>query len=281
MGPIRALKPSCRTTSAWWKSTWLALALVGCQDPRPPEPPPAAPAPVAAPTVATAASSPTAVSAVTEVDGRTQLTLIPGRKLQVGNALHVRDGKRLVATALVTSADEAQAQALVVALSDRRRPVQVDDWIVVIGSESPLSLPVAQPETPPSAAAIAPPVVAIAPAVAAIIDPPVTADPHAAPVQSTAVLVGAAPTVSEASTADTTATTHHPLVEPAPASAADHPSPATSDEVLIPEVRARLDAERAYWELAARVLRLPPTGPELGALQERLRHQIVTTGIAP
>lgn len=37
---------------------------------------------------------------------------------------------------------------------------------------------------------------------------------------------------------------------------------------------ARLEAERRWMELAARVLRLPAGGPELGDLQERLRREL-------
>lgn len=37
---------------------------------------------------------------------------------------------------------------------------------------------------------------------------------------------------------------------------------------------ARLDAERRWLELSARVLRLPAGGPELGDLQERLRREL-------
>ncbi len=287
MGPIRSRNPSRSTTILLWKSTCIALVLAGCQGPRPDE---TAPVPSAPPTEATATPAADRVRSVAEADGSVQLVLPARPDLHPGDGLHIRDGERLIATALVTAADDQRTMARVVALTDQRRPVRPDDRFGPVPSD-------------------------VAPAP----EPTAVEAPHPTEPAPTAAVTPAGPSpAAEAVVA--TAAAEHPMEEPAPDPHApkgtDHPEPAAAEAApsaapngepphpegavavvaaaavavaepiapapaLQPEVRARLEAERAYWELAARVLRLPAGGPELIALQQRLRTEIAAQGAVP
>lgn len=282
MGPIRSRNPSSKaTTLSWkstlWKSTCLALILAGCQDPRPTATPaePPAPTPAAAPAAVPPAID--RVQSVAEADGTVQV-ILPGRPdLHPGDALHIRDGERLIATALVTASDDQLTRARVIALTDQRRPVRPDDRVSLVPADPTPAPTAAETPTPAEAHPQEPALPTEAASAVA-----------GAPVEATAQEPAANPPPPEAATQ-----AEHP---PAESMHADHVHAAQSPTetttavaiaaeptppALQPEVRARLEAERAYWELAARVLRLPDGSAELTALQQRLRSEITAQGATP
>ncbi len=337
MGPIRL---STGATRLLRNSTCLALMLGSCA--------PARPDPLPAPTPA--ASTPGAalpadrVGAVADGDGRTILTLPPRPDLRLGDSLHIRDGERVVAAALVVDSTDQAVTAWVVALSDRRRAVRVGDQFAAAPVEDLPAVPAADPVHPAEPVAdhprehdageapVSPPKTpensAPAPAAEhpsanatdhAPIATPV-AEQHPAPV----VTQSAHPAAENPTAANASVVANHPpephhaedhggatpstadhatiAADHAPAAAAAHTAPhgevsahvdapapmATGnppDEgksaALAPEIRARLDAERAYWELAARILRLPGGDGEVAALQERLRAEFAARGGRP
>ena len=260
-GTARLLKVA---TNPWCHATFLTLSLVGCQAPRPAEP-------VTPEATATAAIAPASlpatppapqvdtdrIASVAEAEGRTLVTLPPRADLQPGDTLHVLTGDRVIASAVVVESGPEGVRASVVALSDVRRPVHPGDRVGTIPADQPSSVTsVAAPATPTSSVATAD----SAPASAAAHDPHSEPKPVAKATGSTAE--------------STTKPESGPDAHGAPANAetaSAHPR-AVSD--LTPEIRARLEAERAYWELSARILRLPSGGPELTALQQRLRAEL-------
>lgn len=281
MGPIHRRNPSSSTTAmSWkstlWKSTCLALLLAGCQGPRPVDAPVDTPSPT--PEAVPAATPPATdrVQSVAEADGAVQVILPPRPDLHPGDALHIRDGERLIATALVTGSDAQLTRARVIALTDQRRPVRPEDRFDLVPPDptpAPAFVEAPQPtETAPTAEPAVAAVTAVTtttvehlPAEPASGSPPpeVHAEhPHAEAMHTDPVHADPAVIAGTAAAVAVTA------AEPAP-------------PALQPEVRARLEAERAYWELAARVLRLPAGGPELAALQQRLRSEITAQGANP
>jgi hypothetical protein len=237
----------------------MALVLAGCQGPRPEETPAVAsePPPTVNPTPAPTATD--RVRSVAEADGAVQLILPVRPDLHPGDSLHIRDGERLVAIALVTAADDQRTVARVVG------PVPADvPPAPAAAVEAPHPMEPA-PAAEPAAVADRPPEVpaesAHGPEAAAHPEPAAEEAPH---MEAPAVEPAPPETIAVAA------------ATPAVAAAAEPTPPA-----LQPEVRARLEAERAYWELAARVLRLPAGGPELTALQQRLRSEITAQGSAP
>lgn len=282
MGPIRSRNPSWSTTALLWKSTCMALVLAGCQGPRPGEAPSVESEPPA-----TSAPGPAAtdrVRSVAEADGAVQLVLPVRTDLHPGDGLHIRDGERLVATALVTAADDQRTVARVIALTDQRRPVWPDDRFGLVPADvapAPAPAPTAaEAHAGPEPAPPVDPVPVAAPAAAGSGHP--TEAPVAGPHPQEAA---GHPEPATAETMHTEAILGESTHPEPPATAVAAPAVAAADgpanPALQPEVRARLEAERAYWELAARVLRLPAGAPELVALQQRLRTEIAAQGTAP
>jgi hypothetical protein len=235
-----------------WKSTALAALLAGCswrsaEAPLTPEVT-AAPAPVFTVPV------PAEVLSVADADGKTRLTLPPHPEFNPGDVLHIKAAERLIATALVTEVTADHTAALVVALTDRRRPVQVHDAFVV-------PPPDAEPP-PPDPVVAAREQAAARLALVAAMNAPLPTPP--ATVESAPAPEPQATSVAAAESVHSDAVSH---------GAAATGAAATPTVDTDQEIRARLEAERAYWDLAARVLRLPPAGPDLATLQERLRQE--------
>ena len=264
-GTVRLFKV---TTNPWCYATFFTLSLVGCQAPRPPEP-------LAPETTAPAATSPTSlattppapqvdtdrIASVAEAEGRTLVTLPPRTDLQPGDTLHVLTGDRVIASALVIESGPEGVRASVVALSDLRRPVHPGDRVGTIpADQGTLPVPIAT-----VAASSAPEASAASTTASDAAHDSHSVATHAATSTSsaTATALGTAPTPE-------TGHDRHPAHATAETATAQQRAPTD----LTPEIRARLEAERAYWELSARILRLPSGGPELTALQQRLRAEL-------
>lgn len=268
-----------RTSRMWGESTAIFLAVgltAGCASrlPPPQAEPPTAPKAVNAPEKTSSASgvalktelAPGEISLTSSADNHTHLRLAPLPDLQEGDLIHVLAHERVIATALVTAIDTTSATALVTGLTDRSRPVALGDVAIrlipkeVLSTAPAVSAPSAAP-SPPETAPVAPPVVDPAAPMAAPASPP-PATPAAAEHPKTVI------TVVEATPA-------LPLTAEAP------PTAEAPTAGLTPEVRARLTAERAYFDLATRVLRLPAAGPELTELQARLRNELASLELLP
>ncbi len=272
-----ALDPVANCTGWSWKSTLLTVSLVGCAGcfgrPAPADP-------VATDTPSPVPALADQIAALSEAEGKTLLTLPPRPDLHPGDILQVREGERLIATALVTASDATQTQATVVALSDRRRPVTLADRFRPAPNDPP-PFPVVPPAPAPvDEAQIAREQAATRLALAAALAPPapepavVVVKPSAEEREVRILAAPAAPVTPVPLAVLTPAPAPaEPAAEHPPAEA--HPS-ATAPGAAAPdsEIHARLEAERAYYELAARILRLPTAGPELTALQTRLRAEL-------
>ena len=264
-GTVRLLKVA---TNPWCHATFLTLSLVGCQAPRTPEPaPPAIMAPAATSPGSIPAAPPAPqvdtdrIASVAEAEGRTLVTLPPRTDLQPGDTLHVLTGDRVIASAVVVESGPEGVRASVVALSDLRRPVHPGDRVGTIPLDQPTAVaPITAPATTTSSAATADASSASAAA----------HDPHSEPTPAAKSTASATRTTTDSTPKPEHG--HDSHTAPATAETASAQPRATSD--LTPEIRARLEAERAYWELSARILRLPSGGPELTALQQRLRTEL-------
>jgi hypothetical protein len=277
-----ALDPVVNRNGWSWKSTLLTVSLVscvGCFDRQAPTDPSAiATPPAQLPEVADQ------ITALSEAEGKTLLTLPPRPDLRPGDILQVREGERLIATALVTTSNPTQTQATVVALSDRRRPVSLADRFRPTPSDPPPFPDVPPAPAPVDEAQIAREQAATRLALAAALAPPtpepavVVAKPSA---EEREVRVLAAPAAAVTPVPLTVTSTpapapseSAPVAPAAPAVEAEKSPVASTASAPDPEIHARLEAERAYYELAARVLRLPAAGAELTALQARLRQEL-------
>ena len=266
-----------RTSRMWGESTAILLAVgltAGCatRPPQSPAEPPTAPQAVKTPEKSTSAVglevkaelTPGEISSTSSADNHTHLRLAPLPDLQEGDLVHVLAHERVIATAMITAVDATSATALVTGLTDRSRPVKLGDVAIRLMPEEVLpTAPVASTaQPPPETAPVAPPVVVdqVAPSAA-----------------------------SSSATSETPAPAEHPktvvtAVEATPAlafTAAAPPTAVAPPAGLAPEVRARLTAERAYFDLATRVLRLPAAGPELTDLQARLRNELASLELLP
>lgn len=244
---------SNHTSFPWRESTGILLALglcSGCSDAsRPPaahDEPPAIPEQVVKPEPT--GMPPGAVTATGAANGQTtiQVALFPG--ITIGDVLHLRTGERIVATALVTEVRTDSIQAIVTGLTDRMRPVSTGDLAERVPPEALIAPLVATPT-----AVVVPP-------------PPAPAEPD--PFELFVEEVMAMPDEAPATPETTAATNLHPE------------APAT-DPLLTPDTRARLSAERAYFLLSSRVLRLPPASPELAELQEKVREELANLEFIP
>ena len=264
-----------RTSRMWGESTAILLAVgltAGCAT-RPP--PPQAEPPTALQTVnasenATSATgvavkaelAPGEVSSTSSADNHTHLRLAPLPDLQEGDLIHVLAHERVIATALITAVDATSATALVTGLTDRSRTVALGDVAIRLMPEEVLPAASIMPAAAPASVAT---VTQASPATTPI-EPPMVVEPPAP---------AAAPPAPAVAEHPKTATTP---VEATPALALTAEAPPTG---LTPEVRARLTAERGYFDLATRVLRLPAAGPELTELQARLRNELASLELLP
>lgn len=245
------------TSRMWGESTAFLLAVsltAGCGGrpaalPTDPVPPPhAEKTTVEAPL---AGLLPGEVSSTSSADGHTHLQLIPLPELQEGDVIHLLADERVVATALITAVDATNATALVTGLTDRTRAVAVGDIAARL-----------LPEDVAPASAAAPVLGAEATTVRVTVPPPVITETVAASSEHPPAVVEAVGVVAPQAM-------HSPDLSPDP------------KPELAPDVRARLTAERAYFDLATRVLRLPTAGPELIELQNRLRTELAELELLP
>lgn len=254
------------TSRMWGESTAFLLVVglaAGCTSrPAPPPLEPTAASETEKTTVATLQATPEwlpgEVSSTSNADGHTHLRIALLPELQEGDVIHLIADERVVATALIMGMDATYATALVTGLTDRTRLVAVGDIATRLIPEEvlPATFTAPSPAAEMTSAVVAPGIIESAPA------------PSEHPPAEIAA-VGAP--VSQASPPHAVQT---PALTPAP------PSPVTG-EGLTPEVRARLNAERAYFDLATRVLRLPAAGPELTELQNRLRSELAELEMLP
>jgi len=210
-------------------------------------------------------SAPGEITSTGSAEGHTHLHFALLPDAQEGDLIHILANERVVATALITGIDAMSATALVTGLTDRTRSVAVGDVAVLLAPEEVLPANVA-PATPATVAPVAVAEVAPLPS-------------EHSPSKAASVSVVAA-TEASITSAPTTAA----IAASIPASTSAQitaPVPAPLIESLTPEVRARLTAERAYFELATRVLRLPDAGPELTELQTRLRSELAALELLP
>ncbi len=199
--------------------------------------------------------APGVVISTSTADGRAlaRLSLMPASA--PGDMLHLVAEGRVIATALVTSVERDAMIVAVTGLTDRKRLVMVGDRAELVPLEA-----IAPAEAQAPAATDAPTATTEAPAAAHV-------EPHAEP--------------KAAPPADPKTEPVGPIkAEPAPVKVVANPPP-TIDPSLPPETRARLIAERAYFSLASRVLRVPATSPEIKALQERLRQELTELELLP
>lgn len=254
------------TSLMWGKSTAFLLAVglsAGCAS-RPVAPPaePTAAAPVEKPAVTTPPPAPMGfmpgeVSSTSSADGRTHLQLALLPELQEGDLIHILADERVVATALITAIDATSATALVTGLTDRTREVVVGDRAARLVPEDVLPAITAAPSPAAETASVAVATISVA----------------------TTTVKESAPALPE----------HPPTGVEAGGAIGPHGTPLGAPQetvlqaapTLAPEVRARLTAERAYFDLATRVLRLPAAGPELTELQERLRIELAALELLP
>ena len=265
-----------RTSRMWGESTAILLAMgltAGCASrPLLPQGEPAtAPQAVTAKENGTSATdvavntelSPGEISSTSSANNHTHLRLASLPELQEGDLIHVLSHERVIATAMITAADTTSATALVTGLTDRARPVALGDVAVRLMAEEVLAAasPASAAPSPTETAPVAPPIVDLA-------------EPTAAP----GLLAPAPPAPAEHPKTVVTAVEATPAVA---LSAEAPPTAEASSAELTPEVRARLTAERAYFDLATRVLRLPAAGPELTELQTRLRNELASLELLP
>jgi hypothetical protein len=249
------------------------------------------------------------VTATESADGRTYLQLNPLPDVQAGDIIRIKATERIIATALITTISPTSLSALVTGLSDRTRPVLTGDratQLLPVELLPPPGASEAHAAETQHAAAHQPPAEVHAEHVAAV-EPAPTATAHVAADTSDNHLEGHAADshvsgtnpihVETASiTGPVTAISSQAgLVPGAPRDAASVPAlvapitetraatgaAAESVSPLNPEMRARLNAERAYFDLASRILRLPAADPELLELQERLRAELAEVELAP
>ena len=208
---------------------------------------------------ATSDVGPGVVISTSNADGRAlaRLSLMPA--IAPGDMLHLVAEGRVIATALVTSVERDGMIVAVTGLTDRKRLVVIGDRAELVPLEA---LAPAEPQAPTATAA--PP---------STIEPPVVAQvEHKA--EPKAELKAEAPADSKVEPEGEI------KAEPAPVKVVAA-TPPTIDPGLPPETRARLIAERAYFSLASRVLRVPATSPEIKALQERLRQELTELELLP
>ena len=253
------------------------------------------------------------VTATESADGHTHLQLTPLPDVQAGDIIRIKAAERIIATALVTTVSTTSLSALVTGLSDRTRPVLTGDRATQLLPAELLPPPgasEAHASETQHAAAHQPAVEAHAEHV----EPAPTAPAHAAAHASDN---HPAEHAADSHATDTLAVNSHVsgknsihveaaavtgpvaaissragLVPGAPREAASSPAPVAAIAVtgeaaaesvppLNPEMRARLNAERAYFDLASRILRLPAANPELLELQERVRAELAEVELAP
>jgi hypothetical protein len=256
------------------------------------------------------------VTATESADGHTHLQLTPLPDVQAGDIIRIKAAERIIATALVTTVSPTSLSALVTGLSDRTRPVLTGDRATQLFPAELLPPPGAseahaaetqhaaahQPAVEAHVAAVEPAPTAPAHAALASDNHPEehAADSHATdtlavnshvsgkhsihveaaavtgPVAVKSSRVGLVPGAPR-EVASVTA----PVAAMVATGAATGAAAAESVPPLNPEMRARLNAERAYFELASRILRLPAANPELLELQERVRAELAEVELAP
>ena len=301
-----------RTSLLWGESTALLLLVgltAGCTSREPLPPAAAASETAAAPAKPVPTLSPLVgeITATESAEGHTHLQLTPVPELQEGDVIRVMAEGRVVATALVTKVDASSASALVTGLSDRTRPVATGDRATRLAPAELLPTPGSPVAAVAAVSAAAHATVpAIAPTAETAPEPATahtaaetTAGEHPAPTHEPAAAHPVDAHPMDAHAADAHATDAHPtaaspaekIMTPAAAAVAGAGAVAAAAvsvgetpaaaPALDPEMRARLTAERAYFDLATRILRLPAAGPELHDLQERLRDELAEVELLP
>lgn len=259
-----------RASLLWGESTALLLLVgltAGCTNASRQPLPPAAASEAAAKPKPTLSPLEGEVTATESAEGHTylQLTSVPG--LLEGDVIRVMAEGRVVATALITKADAHRASALVTGLSDRTRPVATGDRATRL-------LPAELLPTPDSPAAVRATAETAAMRATGQVAAETTASGHAPPAQAPEPEAVAPPVVAQPAEKSIQPVRIGPKREADAVGISETP-------VLNPEMRARLTAERAYFDLATRILRLPAAGPELEELQERLRGELAEVELLP